>query len=249
MPHHTDQNCMFCTLVFVLVSKWNGIKMTKRNLNGEIPSGELDVSSYLMETSLVSLNQPSYQILSLYKRNGSIIGMIWLATLTTGFMDHGSKDQHFVQPSTHSSRTCHPQEVFGHHCQSVSRVSLLSQISRFSSINISLTMSKGSSDYSATRNSSTPSHCFCAKSESDCQWQREWLSLSFTGSQPSKLLPGCRSSGRPFKPGIFLVRRTHQRAGGESKGDHILADLPGMQSCKLTLDAVCQIPGHWPPIT
>ena len=102
---------MFCTLLFVLVSKWNGIKMTKRNLNGEIPSGELDVSSYLMETSLVSLNQPSYQILSLYKRNGSIIGMIWLATLSTGFMDHGSKDQHFVQPSTHSSRTCHPQEV------------------------------------------------------------------------------------------------------------------------------------------
>ena len=67
---------MFCTLLFVLVSKWNGIKMTKRNLNGEIPSGELDVSSYLVETSLVSLNQPSYQILSLYKRNGSIIGMI-----------------------------------------------------------------------------------------------------------------------------------------------------------------------------
>ena len=50
--------------------------MTKRNLNGEIPSGELDVSSYLMETSLVSLDQPSYQILSLYKKNRSIIGMI-----------------------------------------------------------------------------------------------------------------------------------------------------------------------------
>ena len=63
--------------------------------------------------------------------------------------------------------------------------------------------------FSATRNTNPTRahHRRVTVSPTDCQWRREWLSLSFTLSLPSR-----RSSGRPFKRCIFLRGRS---CGGE----------------------------------